>query len=784
MSLLANTSITVDPAWPWSLPGVGLAGLAVVAGLLAVLTVWTYLGVRGASGRRIGLMLLLRLLALVVACVVILRPALAFDEEEATQPSKIFILIDASESMKLTDEFDSLSRWDNGRRILKSSLVGQALKKLTDARIEVIYYQGAEDLRAYAAEGQARGKSTDMGLWLHEFLQRHGRESNLRGLVLLSDGIDNGVVFPTLDKAAQLRGVCPLYAFGLGRPTTTTRQNDITVTDIQVEPDPIPVKGKMTVRGFVNAPGLENSNVTVGLYLQEKGAKEPRLVLKDNALLDKTLRNEIVLTADAPESAGEIKVLLKVDPLKDEVSTHNNEAATFATVTKEGVSILWVEGRQRHEAVFAIRHGLGGDPRFHIVYAVKQAGEQGGAVGQDWFQFERRHYDVIVIGDISAQNFSDGKQEVFQKIRDLVHKGTGLLLLAGHDAFSAGGWNTPLAADIAQMLPVVLPPDAGEPNQAKVRMLPTRAGLEYLLRVDPSEKRSQEIWENVLDKLEGISPLGTKKAEGTMFAQGENGQPILLGNKVGNEGRVLVFAGDTTFRVWRRSREMLPAYSAFWKQMMLYLARQENMESSVQVTLEKRRVPAEAGQRLPFTVKALDKQGKPLVKPQFTAKVILPNNEVRDVPITREGEEYRGVFFMEKAAGEYRVEVNAKDADGTLLTKEGVTARFLGYAQDKEMLRTAADHDFLAKLADLSGGRFFQADERQLAQLLDEIVAQKLNQPSARVHHWPDWRRLPASDSVGDQVNLLWNSTALACFLLFSALLCCEWYLRRRWGMV
>src|SRR5207244_2061666 len=52
---------TRDPAYPWSLPGIGLPALAAVTLILVVLTVWTYLGVPGATVRRVLLVLGLRL---------------------------------------------------------------------------------------------------------------------------------------------------------------------------------------------------------------------------------------------------------------------------------------------------------------------------------------------------------------------------------------------------------------------------------------------------------------------------------------------------------------------------------------------------------------------------------------------------------------------------------------------------------------------------------------------------------------------------------------------------
>ncbi|HMF15626.1 MAG TPA: hypothetical protein VKE98_00395, partial [Gemmataceae bacterium] len=117
-------------------------------------------------------------------------------------------------------------------------------------------------------------------------------------------------------------------------------------------------------------------------------------------------------------------------------------------------------------------------------------------------------------------------------------------------------------------------------------------------------------------------------------------------------------------------------------------------------------------------------------------------------------------------------------------TKETGEAKFIGYTDDIENLRPAADHDFLRKLAQAGGGKFYTADEQKLLQYLEELQTQKSEIAKPKADLWPDWRRNPSSDAFIDQIETLWNSTALLCFLLFSAFLCLEWYLRRRWGMV
>src|SRR5205085_400459 len=135
----------------------------------------------------------------------------------------------------------------------------------------------------------------------------------------------------------------------------------------------------------------------------------------------------------------------------------------------------------------------------------------------------------------------------------------------------------------------------------------------------------------------------------------------------------------------------------------------------------------------------------------------------------RDGE--RGTVWKTDKPGEYRLVVrgSAKDADGTIVSGEA-TARFLVYQDDTELLRQAANPDFLGKLAAAGGGKAYRAEE--LPKFLTELAAKGLASGKVKAQHWPDWRR-----------------TALGGFLpglfaLFVAVLGLEWGLRRYWGMV
>src|SRR5262249_51332944 len=86
------------PAFPWSVYPLGLPALAVVAVLLVLLTIWTYLGHPQATRRRVLVVLALRLGALAVALLTAVRPSAGFQEEPKV-PSVLLVGIDLSRSM-------------------------------------------------------------------------------------------------------------------------------------------------------------------------------------------------------------------------------------------------------------------------------------------------------------------------------------------------------------------------------------------------------------------------------------------------------------------------------------------------------------------------------------------------------------------------------------------------------------------------------------------------------------------------------------------------------------
>ena len=281
----------------------------------------------------------------------------------------------------------------------------EALKELAlKHKIELVYYQGAEGIARFEPGGKATGKRTDFGTWLHDLWQTHHGENGLRGLVIFSDGADNGTRFLALKQAANWAGTCPISTFALGKENTSFSKRDVALVDIRPPSEPVPIKTQFSVTGRINAFGFEGATAKISLWIEDHDTGELVMLGRmEQIVLTKTQDNEVVLVRDAPSRPGEYRITLKVDPLPGEVSDTNNQISSYITATSEGVSILWVEGRKRLESSFALRYALNKDRRFRL-YPAEKLGE-GETSQADWFNFGKQHYDVIVIGDVSARRF-------------------------------------------------------------------------------------------------------------------------------------------------------------------------------------------------------------------------------------------------------------------------------------------------------------------------------------------------------------------------------------------
>ncbi len=777
----ADLSISFEPAFP--------ALSAAVAGVLAValiaLTIWTYLGVASVSWRRVSVVLLLRLLALSLVFAMMFRPSFAMTQLDGLEPSKLLVLWDVSASMNLRDVEGKPSRWQHAQKMWADAEVQQRLRSLKDVnQIDIVQYLAADALKTDDPSAEPTGKRTDIGAWLHELWQKHSHEKRLRGIVVLSDGADNGTKFSAIEKARPWRGIVPIFALGLGDAKAAQRK-DIAIAGVHAEPSLVPAKGKLVVKAIVQAPGFKDARVRVSASLEDLTTKKI-YPLAETAKFEISRERDldIVLSGVAPEIPGEYKLTVTIEPQPGEAKADNNSVSTYVQVIQEKINILWIDRTRVYEPTLAIRT-LAGEKRFDVFHFTPPIKPKKKLDPHTFYQFNLRHYNLIVIGDISADRAAVGDPGIFDTISKMVvEKKTGLLMLGGGEAFANGGWDKIEA--IARILPIGLETKSPTFVEKTVRatIVPEDLGPYPFLRLVPDSKENDAIWRIHFDKLEGYSPVGPLAPTGTLLLKGDGGQPLLAVGRSGL-GRVAALTVDSTASVWLGSPEAARGYHRFWQQFAYWLAQQEDDPNQLWIRLDKRRLLLDEDEQVGFTFGLRGKSGNTIKQADFKASIVGPAEKVAPVTFSREDDHQRGKFERFTEPGEYRlrIEGTGKDTDGKAIDATS-SARFLVVAENLETMYPAPDHELLARLASASGGQFQLARVENLTAYLDRIAQQATAEARVRTVHWPDWRRLPNSSSTRDQISGAWSSFSFGVLALFVALLTSEWLLRKRWGMV
>src|SRR5439155_8044379 len=117
---------------------------------------------------------------------------------------------------------------------------------------------------------------------------------------------------------------------------------------------------------------------------------------------------------------------------------------------------------------------------------------------------------------------------------------------------------------------------------------PTPLGDSQSLLLLASRDKNAAAWAQ-LPALEGGNLFRGVKPDGKILAQTDElkPKPLLIMQEYGN-GRVLAFAGDSTWHWWMNGFEA--QHKRFWRQTVLWLAKKDQSdEASVWITLAPRR---------------------------------------------------------------------------------------------------------------------------------------------------------------------------------------------------
>lgn len=679
------------------------------------------------------------------------------------QGAQLVLLLDQSRSMSVPDEAGGLTRFQALVETLRKNRAGlQALANDLTVKIYTfdsqLYAVPAEDGRPRLPESP-EGNQTAIGAVLEDLI-RESAGQRMIGVILMSDGAQRALYprdAPPQSAAEQLRALDqPLYAVRFGKSRAAAEARDLALEEL-LATDRVFVKNDLKVRTYLRAAGYAGRRLEVQLSFETKSGQME--VVASQFVTPETPDERIPIEFSyIPEVTGERKVSVIVTPQPGEATVTNNEQTTLVKVLGGGIKVFYVEGSLRVEQRF-IRKSLDASPDIHVDYVRLDPQGGPGRPADMERRFEPGSYDVYFLGDVDSSLF---REDELARLADAVSQGAGLLMLGGLQSFGAGGYaGTPLS----DVLPIRMNRfERQQPNEpvredlhriGPIRMVPTAIGLShYALSLAPTSGETKRLWDS-LPPLDGVNRWSGIKPGALVLAQDEKGEPLMVAHFYG-QGRVLAFAGDSTWRWWLHGYEA--AHKRFWRQLTLWLAKKEDRKQNpVWLRLAQRKVPL--GEKLFFEAGLVELLAETLPEVTWQVQIIGPGGKQHQVALTKENNAWQGEFAETLEPGDYQITVQALHNQEVYGQDQ---ARFLVTKRDVEMDQPAADPGLLYVLSETAGGKSITPEE--FPELLKELAkkTKELEVPVAtRTSLWDNWLVL----------------------LLFVLLNTTEWFLRKRWGL-
>jgi uncharacterized membrane protein len=774
---------TTEDVWvlvslaPW---GRGVAIAAVAVTLVALWLAW-----RASAGDRLSrrlTLIFLRFGAAIAALVLFFQPALR-RENLSHVPNHVAVLVDESESMRLSEDGKGPSRAERARNWLNAEQA--ALAKLAPGhKLDFYGFSSALQPTTLPSLLSTRTPPTGDATRLREALAQvrsryEGRD--LGGVLLITDGIDTerwsgGLASDDIDF---LKGLgAPVHAGWVGRPGLT----DVAIARVLAD-DFAFVRTAVKVEAVVRVVGgdkLAGRQLPIVLRRDGEPIQTVPIVLRHG-------QSEYrVVFPFTPERVGQSVYEISAPVVDGEAIVENNARSFLLRVIRDKVRVLLVAGRPSWDERF-LRGLFKHDPNVDLIsFFILRTPDDVEAVSSDelslipfpteeLFQEQLRSFDVVFM-----QNFNFGPYGLgtyLDEIQRYVEDGGGFAMLGGDLSFDLGGYG---GTPIASILPVELFPP-GTPgdrlvdlNTFKLRL--TGEGKSHpitALRADLADNEAR--WAE-LPELGGTNLLARAKPGSTVLAvhptrKDADGKPLpVLTVGEAGKGRTLALTTDSTWR-WVFSggavcegvscgdRERV--YQRFWENTVRWLIHDPSL-SLLRVDAGQ---SYKRGESPLVTVKALRPDYQPAPRVEVAVTITRIPSVLDTGPVSQpcsfkvttgdSGEARHAVDPL--GPGGYRVVATAK-LGGREVTSEAV---FLVAGAGRELEDAEARRDLVDAVAKETGGEV-RREGTSLAGL------RFLPPQAARVNRHHDVE--------------LWSRWWV--LLVAATCLALEWTLRRRWGRV
>ncbi|MCH2114972.1 MAG: VWA domain-containing protein [Pirellulales bacterium] len=753
--------------WNWELP---LWTSLLLAILAAIWVIAVYARENPVAGKRLRrLLVLLRLAGIGLALVMLAQPVREW--YRLTRPGLV-VLLDRSASMGTVDaaglaesssrmeawqatlsgeENSLLSRWQQSYQ-LEVVTFDQQFMRLAASPDELF-----SKLRFLTLSADSNGGTRLGDAVLYALRELPGPAP--AAIVVFSDGVSTGG--RPLREAAQIaEGLrVPLFTVAIGRehPPADIGLEDLLVEDIVLPGDRLQVAASLRATGYAG----QSAQVT----LRQTGRD---LILAQTTMeLPADGTTQMVRLAMRPEEPGKLELELAVECMPGEVNLENNVLRRSVEVRDDKVRVLLVQSIPSYE-YRALKSLLERDPVVELSVVLQEADVDFAQVDQAALRtFPASaaglyQYDVVLWGDVDPDALPRAVGPLLEQF--VVQHGGGLACIAGPQFMPSSyrgnsSMELLLPIDLQSHNPLRWQADGKE----SYRIQPTALGWQDpSLQLGSTRAESESIWRQLppimwLLEIDRVKPGVQVLAEFPRRTD-PSGQPrpAVLRHYVG-AGEVFLHATDETWR-WRWQTDDR-YFARYWGQVVRRLGRGRLASGRQGVLLTADRPHYLPGETVRLQARFRDPTRAPAGDAQVVVQLQTALGSPREVRLERRLN-FRGTFAAEcpdLGPGDYTALLARPD-----MGEHGAEARFSIAAPPRELHRVAADHTALRALAELTGGSFCTLDRA-------EELADKLPQPR--------------SVSLEEQPRQsLWNTHLV--MAVFVAILCSEWILRRRHGML
>ncbi|MEX2137876.1 MAG: glutamine amidotransferase [Pirellulales bacterium] len=510
--------------------------LPLVAIMLATI-VGSYLVVRLATGPAVSLarqwgLLAIRLTLILLLIALLSNPVSVAERPGALEPADVFLVLDASQSMALSDQ--GATRWDQAIDMIRRSLrdagqsinanlnlfrFGRRLEAVADSRALGIALP--DPVASKSPETSPDGPTTEAGppsgnappaagklepvkpdepdtqllVALRQMTSRFGRRPPA-AVVVFSDGRARDA--ETADEVAGhfARLGVPIHVAPLG---DAAKGGDVSVVSL-VAPATIRKHSLVNVHAFVRSYGYSGHRAELELWsVDTSGNTQQKLDSAPLTLADGF--QSVNLSFQSDENTRNLRAL--VQPRSDEVSPENNRFDTDVRVDRTKIRVLYVEGSpMRITAVQRAGRLVARGPHSYLQEALEEdpdiectvlsiAGSRINALVNAFpaTSAELAAYDAIILSGVPSSAFSE---EQLAWIDDWIGKrGAGLCMVGGALSFTGGGWER---SPLEKILPVQLGQQAGAEGGERIGVQPNLSEpLHPIFRLLDDQRRNRDL---------------------------------------------------------------------------------------------------------------------------------------------------------------------------------------------------------------------------------------------------------------------------------------------------